>query len=55
MKKRKQRKWVRYERDHSMSLWQGDWKMVSLDGQNRWLIAFTDDSSRLITCYGVFD
>jgi putative transposase len=24
MKKRKQRKWVRYERDHSMSTWQGD-------------------------------
>jgi len=24
MKKRKQRKWVRYERNHSMSLWQGD-------------------------------
>ena len=55
MKKRKQRKWVRYERDHAMSLWQGDWKMISLDGQNRWLIAFMDDSSRLITCYGVFD
>lgn len=54
MKKRKQRKWVRYERDHSMSLWQGDWKMVSLDGQDRWLIAFMDDSSRLITCYGIF-
>jgi putative transposase len=55
MKKRKQRKWVRYERTHSMSLWQGDWKMISLDGQDLWLIAFEDDSSRLITCYGVFD
>ena len=55
MKKRKQRKWVRYERDHSMSMWQGDWKMISLDGQDRWLIAFMDDSSRLITCYGIFD
>lgn len=53
MKKRKQRKWGRYERDHSMSLWQGDWKMVSLGGQDRWLIAFMDDSSRLITCYAV--
>ncbi|MGF3497999.1 MAG: DDE-type integrase/transposase/recombinase, partial [Methanolinea tarda] len=55
MKKRTQRKWVRYERNHSMSLWQGDWKMILLDGQDRWLIAFMDDSSRLITCYGVFD
>jgi len=55
MEKRKQRKWVRYERDHSMSLWQGDWKMITLDGQRRWLIAFMDDSSRLVTCYGVFD
>lgn len=38
-----------------MSLWQGEWKMVSLDSQDRWLIAFMDDSSRLITCNGVFD
>jgi len=55
MKRRKQRKWVRYERDHAMSMWQGDWKMITLDGQRRWLIAFMDDSSRLVTCYGVFD
>jgi putative transposase len=55
MKKRKQRKWVRFEREHSMSLWQGDWKQVTLDGQVKWLIAFMDDSSRLITCHGVFD
>jgi len=55
MKKRKQRKWVRYEREHSVSLWQGDGKMVTLNGQDRWLIAFMDDSSRLITRYGVFD
>ena len=54
-KKRKQRKWVRYERDHSMSLWQGDWKEFELKGKKQWVIAFMDDSSRLITCYGVFD
>ncbi len=29
--------------------------MIFLDGRERWLIAFMDDSSRLITCYGVFD
>jgi putative transposase len=55
MKKRKQRKWVRYERDHSMSMWQGDWKEFDIDGSKKWIIAFIDDSSRLITCYGVFD
>ena len=55
MKKRKQRKWVRYERDHSMSLWQGDWKEFTMNDRKQWLIAFMDDSSRLITCYGVFD
>lgn len=55
MEKRKQRKWVRYERDHSLSFWQEDWEMISLDGQDRRLIAFMDGSSRLITCYGVFD
>jgi putative transposase len=32
MKKKKQRKWVRYERDHSMSLWQGDWKRLERSG-----------------------
>jgi putative transposase len=25
-RKKRQRKWVRFERKHSMSLWQGDWK-----------------------------
>ena len=51
MNKKKRRKWVRYERTHSMSLWQGDWKRLD----EKWIIAFMDDSSRLITCYGVFD
>jgi putative transposase len=55
MRKRQQRKYVRYERTHSMSMWQGDWKEFELDGSKRWLVAFMDDSSRLITCYGVFD
>ena len=55
MKKRQQRKYVRYERTHSMSMWQGDWKEFEFDGSKRWLVAFMDDSSRLITCYGVFD
>jgi putative transposase len=49
--KQKRRKWVRYEREHSMSLWHMDWKQLS-DG--RWWIAAEDDASRLIVGYGVF-
>jgi putative transposase len=51
MNKKKRRKWVRFERIHSMSLWQGDWKRLG----EKWIIAFMDDASRFITCYGVFD
>jgi transposase InsO family protein len=49
--KQKRRKWVRYEQEHSMSLWHMDWKQLS-DG--RWWIAAMDDASRLIMNYGVF-
>jgi putative transposase len=49
--KQTRRKWVRYEREHSMSLWHTDWKQLS-DG--RWWIAYMDDASRLIVGYGVF-
>ena len=38
-KKRKRRKYVRFERKHSMSLWQGDWKQLD---NGMWLIAFLD-------------
>jgi putative transposase len=55
MRKRQQRKYVRYERAHSMSMWQGDWKEFEIDNSRKGVIAFIDDSSRLITCYGVFD
>ncbi len=36
-------------------MWQGDWKEFELDGSKKWLVAFMDDSSCLITCYGVLD
>ena len=49
--KQTRRKWVRYEREHSMSLWHADWKQLS-DG--RLWIAAMDDASRLIVSYGVF-
>ena len=49
--KQKRRKWVRYEREHSMSLWHADWKQLP---DSRWWIAAEDDASRLIVGYGVF-
>ena len=49
--KQRRRKWVRYEREHSMSLWHTDWKPLS-DG--RWWIAYLDDASRLVVNHGVF-
>ena len=35
--------------------WQGDRKEFEIEGTKRWVVAFIDESSRLITCYGVFD
>jgi len=46
------RKWVRYEREHSMSLWHTDWKQLP---DSHWWIAYMDDASRLIVAYGVFE
>ena len=55
-KKRIKPKYVRYEREFSMELWQTDWKyFVYPDGRKVWLIAFMDDASRYITCYGIYD
>lgn len=50
--KQRQRKWVRFEREHSNELWHADYHEL-LDGKQ--LIAFLDDASRLITAWGVFD
>ena len=49
-KKSRRRKWIRYERRHSNSMWHADW--TEYKGQN--LIFFEDDASRLITGYGSF-
>ena len=54
-RKRKQRKYVRWERKHSNSLWLGDWKEININGKHKYLIAFIDDASRLITCYGLYN
>ena len=45
------RKWTRYERKHSNSLWHIDWTV--LDGKQ--LCAILDDASRLVVGYGLFD
>ncbi len=50
-KKQKPRKWVRYERAHSMSLWHTDWKQLP---NGNWFISFQDDASRKILGYGEF-
>jgi putative transposase len=49
--KQQRRTWVRYERDHSMSLWHMDWKQLNT---GEWILAIMDDASRLIVGYGVF-
>lgn len=49
-KKSRRRKYIRWERKHSNSLWHTDWSEYG--GQN--LILYEDDASRLITGYGIF-
>jgi putative transposase len=49
-KKSRRRKWIRYQRRHSNSLWHTDWSEYR--GQN--IIIYIDDASRLITGYGMF-
>ncbi len=50
-KKSHRRKWVRYERKHSNSLWHIDWT----EHEGKCLCAIIDDASRLIVGYGLFD
>ena len=54
--KQRKRKWVKYERRHSMSLWHTDWYLIEDDRwSGKWLIAYLDDASRFIVGYGIFD
>lgn len=50
-KRIRRKKWVRYERRHSNSLWHTDF--CEINGKQ--VIAYIDDSSRMITGYGIFD
>ncbi len=50
------RKWVRYEREHSNSLWHTDWHEVKDPRwKGKWLTCYEDDASRLITGFGVHE
>jgi len=49
-RKQRRRKWIRYERRYSNSLWHADW----FEEQQDQIILFEDDASRFITGYGVF-
>ncbi len=51
-KKSRRRKWVRYERTYSNSMWHTDYKLLD-DG--RWFLCYEDDASRFVTGYGVFE
>jgi putative transposase len=50
-KKSHRRKWVRYQRRHSNSLWHTDWFL--LNGKNT--TAYLDDASRLVTAVVQYD
>ena len=49
--KKKQKKWVRYEREHSLSLVHTDW----CEYKGKHVIAFLDDASRMILSCMEFD
>jgi len=50
-RKQMKRKWVRYERRYSNSMWHTDWTLIEGKG---WLIAYLDDASRFVTGWGLF-
>ncbi len=56
-RKQRRRRWVRYERKHSLSLWHMDWyEMNKIDPElGEWLLTVQDDSSKKIMGFGVFD
>jgi putative transposase len=49
-KKQKRRKWVRYERKHSNSLWHCDW----FERSRKQIILIEDDASRLLAGFSIF-
>lgn len=54
-RKWKRKKWIRYEREHSNSLWHVDWHQIKdARWKGQWLVCYEDDSSRLISGHGVY-
>jgi len=54
--KRIKRKYMKYERRHSMSMWHTDWyEIADPRWRGKWLMVYLDDSSRFIVGYGVYD
>ncbi len=49
-KKSHRRKWVRFERRKSNSLWHADWTKIG----NEWMVAYLDDASRFVVGWEVF-
>lgn len=47
----RRRKWIRYERAYSNSMWHSDFKHMP---GGEWLLTYQDDASRFITGHGVF-
>jgi putative transposase len=56
-RKQRRRRWVRYERKHSMSLWHMDWFQIDKINPKlgKWLVMVQDDASRKVMGHGVFD
>ena len=51
-KKSKRRKWIRFERTYSNSMWHTDYKQLD---NGRWFLCYEDDASRFVAGYGVFE
>jgi putative transposase len=54
-RKKFRRRYVRWEREHSNTLWHVDWhEMKDPRWKGAWLIAYEDDASRRIMAHGMF-
>ncbi len=49
-KQKRRRPYIRYEREHSNSLWHADW----FEREKEQIVLFEDDTSRLLTGIGIF-
>jgi len=54
-KSKRRRPWIRYERDHSLSLVHLDWHTCKHNGKKMYVCVVLDDSSRCILAGGEFD